>query len=102
MKKLFLGIIERITRFFATPQTKQPLTLEEALKIGKVLLQHPKVKGGISEHIATRNPKLIPAEFAPKGNSTPKEGVITYFALDIMAWRSLSVTVLNQTSFKFI
>jgi hypothetical protein len=109
MKKILFFIASAIKSLFikiATTVQKStlPTTLQEALAMGFVEVTHPKVKGGYSTHIATRNPTLIPAQNLPKGTQEAKDSTLPYFAIDVQGWRSLSTMprILADTTWTYL
>lgn len=66
-------------------------TIKEQLESGIVTFTFTKKDGSIRTTKGTRcfdNPLAVGEEYTPpKGNSTPKPGVITYWDLDKNAWR---------------
>lgn len=108
MKKIFVSIALFVAATFLTSKIQAktktaPATLEEALARGYVVINHPKLKGGRSQHIATRNIELMP-EGAIKGTGETKNGVIAYYAIDVKGWRSVSTQqwVLADTQWTYL
>lgn len=108
MKKIFVSIALFVAASLLTSKIKAttktaPATLEEALERGYVVINHPKIKGGRSQHIATRNVELMP-EGAIKGTGEAKNGVIAYYAIDVKGWRCVSTReeVLADTQWTWI
>jgi hypothetical protein len=63
--------------------------LSNALSHQTVRVSFMKVNGERTTRMATRNSKLIPSQFAPKGSGMSKaDNVITFFSLTDGGWRS--------------
>src|SRR4051812_35133957 len=62
--------------------------LKDLLSHSIVRVTFMKVSGEVTTRTVTRNASFIPAEFAPKGDSTKKDGTITFFSISDGGWRS--------------
>ena len=66
--------------------------IKRILASGDVHFTYRKKDGTVREAYGTRNTNIINEYNAsPKGNSSEKDGVITYYDLDLNGWRSFKV-----------
>ena len=66
--------------------------LRDQLRLGVLEFSYLKKNGTLREARGTKCLDEIPEDKHPIGGNSPGDSVITYFDLDINAWRSVSVT----------
>ena len=65
--------------------------LRTALKSSKVKFQYTKINGEVRKAYGTQNPEFIPDNFKVTSINDSDKKVVTYFDLDKMGWRNVSV-----------
>ena len=66
--------------------------LRAALKSSKVKFQYTKMNGEVRKAYGTQNPEFIPDDFKVTSVNDSDKKVVTYFDLDKIGWRNVSVT----------
>ena len=66
--------------------------IKERLASGDVYFSYLKKDGTVREAYGTRDTNIINEyNAAPKGNSSEKDGVITYYDIEFEGWRSFKI-----------